>query len=286
MIVVTAASGQFGRLAVESLLNRGIAADTIRAVVRTPAKVADLAARGVEVVQADYTQSETLVAAFQGAEKVLFVSTSGSDEERLAQHLTVVPAAKTAGVGQLVYTSIPQAQTNPIRLAEVHKATETAIVESGLPHVFLRNNWYFENTTASIPAGVEHGALIGSAGEGRIGYASRADFADAAAAVLTTDGHTGKTYELTGDVTYSQAEVAAEVAKQTGKEVGYVNLPQAEYEKALVGFGLPPFLAALLADADVRISEGALAPITDTLSTLIGRPTTTLAEAVAAALKG
>jgi len=157
--------------------------------------------------------------------------------------------------------------------------------DSGLTYTFLRNNWYWENLTGSLAAFVEHGAIIGSVGEGRIAYATRADYAAAAAVVATTEGHEGKVYELTGDRAYSYAEIAAEVSRQAGKDVAAVNLAPEEYRAALEGFGLPAFLAEGLADADVQISRGALEQVTDTLSTLIGRPTTPVADAVAEALK-
>ena len=285
MIVITAASGQLGRLTLEDLLSRGVPAGRIRAVVRERAKLADFAERGVEVVEGDYTDRESLVKALAGAEKYLLISSVGSDEDRIGHHLNAIAAAREAGVGHLVYTSIPEAETNPIGFAWVHRDTEKAIRESGLPFTFLRNNWYFENATGNLGAAIEHGALIGAAGDGRVGYAARADYAAAAAAVLTGEGHEGQVYELTGDVAISQADLAAEVSRQSGKEVGFVNLPEGEYAKALEGFGLPPFLATALADADVRISEGALAATTDTLATLIGRPTTTLAAAVTQGLR-
>lgn len=285
-IAVTAASGQFGRLVLADLLKRGVPAADIRAVVRTPEKVADFAAQGVQVVPGDYTDVAGLTAALAGADKVLLISSAGPNDERLQHHKVAVEAAKAAGVSHVVYTSIPRAETNPIGFAWVHKDTEQAIRESGLPFTFLRNNWYWENVTGSLGAAVEHGALIGSVGEGRIGYASRADYAEAAAAVLTTEGHEGKTYELTGDTAIGYAELAAEVSRQAGKEVVFANLPQADYQAALAGFGLPGFLAEMLAEADARIAEGALADTTDTLSTLIGHPTATVQEAVAAALAG
>lgn len=284
MIVITAASGHLGRLTLEALLGRGVPAGRIRAAVRDRAKLADFAARGVEVVEADYADKDSLVRALTGAEKFLLISSVGSNEQRLAQHLTAVAAAREAGVGHILYTSIPEAPTNPIGFASVHRDTEEAIRNSGLPFTFLRNNWYFENTTASLGAALEHGAIIGAAGEGRIGYATRADYAEAAAAVLASEGHEGKAYELTGDVAITQAELAAEVSRQSGKEVRFQNLSEADYQKALEGFGLPPFLAGALAEADVRIAEGALAETTDTLAKLIGRPATTPAEAVEQAL--
>jgi len=284
-IAITAASGHLGRLVVEDLLTRGVPAGQIRAVVRTPEKVQDLADRGVQVAAGDYADTAGLAEALRGADKWIFVSSSGPNEVRLAQHLTAVAAGKEAGVGHVIYTSIPNAETNPIGFAGVHKGTEAAIKESGLTYTFLRNNWYWENLTGSLGAFVEHGAIIGSVGEGRIAYATRADYAAAAAVVATTEGHEGKVYELTGDRAYSYAEIAAEVSRQAGKDVAAVNLAPEEYRTTLEGFGLPAFLAEGLADADVQISRGALEQVTDTLSTLIGRPTTPVADAVAEALK-
>jgi NAD(P)H dehydrogenase (quinone) len=284
MIVITAASGNLGRLVLEDLLGRGVPAAEIRAVVRDQAKLADYAARGVDVVQGDYSDEESLTAALEGADKLLLISSVGSDEERIKHHLNAIAAAKQAGVKHLAYTSIPHADDNAIAFSRAHKETEQAIAQSGIPFTFLRNNWYFENTTRVIDIALEHGAIIGANGGGRIAYAGRADYAAAAAVVLTTEGHEGKVYELTGDVAITQAEFAAEISAQSGKQVVFTLLSEQEYAKALEGFGLPAAITGGLAQADVAISQGALAETTDTLATLIGRPTTTLAQAVARAL--
>ncbi|OPC81796.1 NAD(P)-dependent oxidoreductase [Embleya scabrispora] len=286
MIVVTAATGQFGRLVIDALLDRGTPASEIVAAVRTPAKAADIAARGVEVREADYTKPETLVPAFTGADKLLFVSSNGPEADRIAQHAAVVAAATEARVGQLLYTSIYSASDSPLGLSRVHRDTEARIAASGLPSVLLRNGWYTENYTGSLAGAVERGAVVGSAGEGRIASAARADFAEAAAIVLLADDQAGKVYELTGDTNWSLAELAAEAARQTGKEVAYANLPGEKYGEILTGVGLPAFLVELLVDADLRVSEGALAGVTGDLSGLLGRPTTPLADTVAATLKG
>ena len=284
MIVITAASGNLGRLVLEDLLGRGVPAAEIRAVVRDQAKLADYAARGVDVVQGDYSDEESLTAALEGADKLLLISSVGSDEERIKHHLNAIAAAKQAGVKHLAYTSIPHADDNAIAFSRAHKETEQAIAQSGIPFTFLRNNWYFENTTRVIDIALEHGAIIGANGGGRIAYAGRADYAAAAAVVLTTEGHEGKVYELTGDVAITQAEFAAEISAQSGKQVVFTLLSEQDYAKALEGFGLPAAITGGLAQADVAISQGALAETTDTLATLIGRPTTTLAQAVARAL--
>lgn len=283
MIVVTGASGQLGRLVIQSLL-KTVPAAGIVAAVRQPAAVADLAALGVQVRQADYTQPATLDAAFQGATKVLLISSSALGE-RVAQHGNVIDAARRAGVALLAYTSLLHADTSPLGLAAEHTATEALLRASGVPHVLLRNGWYTENYLASLPAVLQHGAVIGSAGEGRIASAARADYADAAAAVLTRDDQAGLVHELAGDTSYTLAEFAAEVGRQTGRAIPYVNLPEADYRGALLGAGLPEPLAQLLADSDVGASKGGLFDDGHRLSALIGRPTATLAAMVEAALR-
>ncbi|MFI6587088.1 NAD(P)H-binding protein [Embleya sp. NPDC050493] len=286
MIVVTGATGQFGRLVIDALLERGTPASEIVAAVRTPARAADLAARGVEVREADYTRPETLVPAFTGADKLLFVSSNGPEADRIAQHTAVVAAAAEARVGLLLYTSLYAADKSPLGLARVHRDTEVRIAATGLPNVLLRNSWYTENYTGSLAGAVERGAIAGSAGEGRVASAARADYAEAAAVVLLSEDQAGKVYELTGDNNWSLAELAAEAAKQSGKEVVYANLPAEQYTEILNGAGLPPFLVELLVDSDLQIADGALEGITGELSGLLGRPTTPLADTVSVALKG
>ena len=282
MIVVTGASGQLGRLVIQSLLQTVPAAGIV-AAVRQPAAVADLAALGVQVRQADYAQPATLDAAFQGATKVLLISSSAVGE-RVAQHANVIEAARRAGVSLLAYTSVLHADASPLGLAAEHTATEALLRASGVPHVLLRNGWYTENYLAGLPAVLQHGAVIGSAGEGRIASAARADYADAAAAVLTRDDQAGLVHELAGDTSYTLAEFAAEVGRQTGRTIPYINLPEADYRGALLGAGLPAPLAHLLADSDVGASKGGLFDDGHRLSQLIGRPTTALAAMAAAAL--
>jgi NAD(P)H dehydrogenase (quinone) len=281
---VTAASGHLGRLAVQALLDQGVPADQIVATARTPEKLADLAAQGVQVREADYAKPETLAAAFAGTEKLLLVS--GSEVgQRVPQHTNAVNAAVAAGVKLIAYTSAPYADTTDLPVAPEHKATEEIIRAAGVPFVFLRNGWYFENYTANLAPALQHGAILGSAGEGRISAATRADFAAAAAAVLTGDGHENAVYELGGDEAFTMAELAAEVTRQSGTEVAYRDLPADEYEKALVAVGVPDVYANVLAACDVEVAKGALLIDSGDLSRLIGRPTTPLADAVAAALK-
>jgi NAD(P)H dehydrogenase (quinone) len=283
MIVITGASGQLGRLVIEALLQTLPASDIV-AAVRTPAKVSDLAARGVQVRQADYSQPATLDAAFKGTDKLLLISSSEVGQ-RVPQHRAVIDAAQRAGVKLLAYTSLLHADTSPLGLAAEHQETEALLRASGVPHVVLRNGWYSENYAASVPAALAHGVLPGSAGAGRIASAARADYAAAAAAVLTQDGQAGRIYELAGDTAYTLTDLAAEIAAQSGKEIAYKNLPEADYKAILLGAGLPEGLAALLADSDVGASKGGLFDDSRQLSRLIGHPTTTMATSIAAALK-
>lgn len=282
MIGITGATGQLGRVVIDHLLET-LPASEIVAAVRDPAKARDLAERGVEVRQADYNRPETLPRALEGADKLLLISSSEIGN-RVPQHRAVIEAAKAAGVGLLAYTSLLHADSSPLGLAAEHRETEALIRTSGLPSVILRNGWYTENYTASVPVALEHGAVFGSASDGRISSATREDYAAAAAAVLTRDGEAGKTYELAGDLSYSLAELAAEIGRQARKAIVYNDLPKEEYKAALLGAELPEPLAELLADSDVGASKGGLFDDSRQLSALIGRPTTPFAESVAAVL--
>lgn len=282
MIVVTGANGQLGQLVIQSLL-RSVPASQIVAAVRQPSKAAGLAALGVQVREADYNRPETLDAAFAGVDKVLLISSSEVGQ-RQPQHQNVIDAAARAGVKLLAYTSLLKADTSPLGLAAEHLATERALKASGLPHVLLRNGWYTENYLASVPAALAHGALIGSAGEGRIASAARADYADAAAAVLTLPDQAGKVYELAGDSAYTLAELAAELSQASGKTVPYVNLPEADFKGALLQAGLPEPIAELLANSDTGAAQGGLYDGSGQLGRLIGRPTATLATLLRASL--
>ena len=267
-VAVTGATGQLGRLVVAGLKDKLDAGDII-ALARSPEKAADL---GVTARKADYDAPETLVPALAGVDTLLLIS--GSEiGQRTAQHRAVIEAAKSAGVGHIVYTSLLRADTSPMSLAVEHRETEALIKASGLTYTILRNGWYTENYTGSVPGAVQAGALVGSAGDGRISSAARADYADAAVAVLTAGDHVGQTYEL-----------AAEVSAQTGKTIPYQNLPQDEYAKVLVSVGLPEGFAGALASFDVDASQGALFHDGRDLSNLIGRPTTPLSTSVSEAL--
>ena len=282
MFAVTGATGQLGRLVIDALLKK-VPAGEIVAAVRTPAKAADLAARGVVVRQADYGQPETLAAALAGVDKLLLIS--GSEVgQREAQHKAVIEAARTAGVSFIAYTSLLHADRSPLGLGVEHRATEALLQASGIPFALLRNGWYSENYAASIAPALEHHAFVGAAGEGRIASAARQDYADAAAEVLTRDNQAGKVYELAGDDSYTLAQFAAEIAAQSGEKVDYVNLSQQQFAAALKAAGLPEGLAEMLADSDAGAEQGGLFDNSHQLSQLIGRPTTPYQDVIGAAL--
>ncbi|MGV4983057.1 SDR family oxidoreductase [Streptomyces sp. NPDC001709] len=282
-IVVTGATGHLGRHVVEQLLEK-VPAEQITAVVRDETKAADFAARGVRLAVADYNTPETFDDLFAAGDKVLLISGNEFDKGRVQQHRVVIDAAKAAGVALLAYTSAPGSLT--AALADDHRATEEALLASGLPYTLLRNGWYFENYTENLAPVLEHGAVVQAAGDGRISAASRADYAAAAVAVLTGEGHENKTYELGGDEAFGFAEYAAELSRQTGKEIVYNPVSVEAFAGILTGAGLPGPLAAILAGVDVSVEKGELVISSGDLSRLTGRPTTPLAEAVAAALKG
>jgi NAD(P)H dehydrogenase (quinone) len=283
MIVVTGATGQLGHLVIKALLKK-VPASGIVAAVRNVEKAKDIAALGVQVRHADYNQPASWDAALKGADKVLLISSSEIGQ-RARQHRSVVDAAGRAGVKLLAYTSVLHADTSVLGLAAEHRETEDYIRASGVPFALLRHGWYTENYTAGVPVALAHGAVYGCAGNGRISSAARADYAEADVAVLTATGNqAGKIYELAGDSAYTLTQLAAEISQQSGKEIGYVNLPESEYRNVLVKAGLPQAVAALLSDSDTGVSKGALFDDSRQLSKLIGRPTTALAKSVAAAL--
>lgn len=286
-ILVAAASGQLGRLVVADLLE-SLPAAQIVAGVRNPdgdaAKA--FAAKGVEVRKVDYADPASLASAFAGIDRLLLIS-SNAVGNRVSQHGNAIAAAKQAGIKLIAYTSILHADTTPLGLGEEHKQTEAALRQSGVPFALLRNGWYTENYAASIAPALAHGAFLGAAGDGRISTAARADYARAAAAVLTSDeDQGGRIYELAGDNAFTLAEFAAEIAKASGKPVVYKNLSEPEFKAVLVGAGLPEGFAGLLADSDAGAAKGALFDDSKQLSKLTGRPTTPYAQTVAAAVKG
>lgn len=285
MIVITGATGQLGGLVIRALLERGAPASSLVAAVRQPARAADLAALGVQVREADYDRPDTWRAALQGASRVLLIS-SNELGRRAAQHRVVIEAAREAGVALLAYTSVLRADTSALGLAAEHRETEAMLAASGVPHVRLRNGWYTENYLAGVPAALQHGVLLGSAGEGRIASAARADYAEAAAAVLLAPvaEQAGRVHELAGTPAWTLAEFAAELGRLTGRTIPYQDLPQDAYRGILAGAGLPGPLADLLADSDACAARGALDGDDMALRALIGRPATPWTALLAAAV--
>ncbi len=278
-ILVTAASGNLGRLVVESLLARGAAPADIVATARDTSKLAELSARGVRTAVLDYARPDTIAAALEGVDSLLLVS--GSEPgNRVALHQNVIDAATAAGITKLVYTSAPHADTTSLVLAPDHRATEAAIAASGLPAVIVRNNWYTENYAAAVARAAETGEIASSAGDGRVASATRADYADGAAVVLLEDGHAGQVYEFAGDAAWSFEELAAAASEALGREVRHVSLTTEQHVAALQAAGLDAGTAGFVAAIDSGIREGALADADPTLSRLIGRPTTPLVDAL------
>jgi NAD(P)H dehydrogenase (quinone) len=283
MIGITGANGQLGQLVIRGLLST-VPASQIVGLVRRPTEAQALHAMDVEVRLGDYDRPDTLKAALRGVDKLLLIS-AVQPGERLRQHRAVIDAARQSGVTSIAYTSMLRADTSSMILAGEHRETEAYLKQSGLEYVILRNGWYLENHTGLVGAAVTNGAVIGSAGEGRFASATRADYAAAAVKVLSSAGHTNQTYELAGDRAFSMAEFAAEISAQTGKHIGYTDLPPQDYAAALATFGLPPMIIDVVIDADIKAQAGELDSTSRTLSELIGRKTTTLGEAIGAALR-
>lgn len=282
MIAITGATGQLGQLVIESLLQKIDAANLV-ALVRNPDKARELEELGVEVREADYDRPETLGPALKGIDKLLLIS-GNQVGSRVPQHHAVIDAAKAAGVGLLAYTSLLKADTSPMLMAVEHKVTEVLIKESGIPAVILRNGWYTENYTQSIEGALHFGAVSGAAQDGRFHTAARKDYAEAAAVVLTSENQAGKVYELAGDTGFTLTDFAAQVSMRSGQTIPYNDIGGEAFAQLLVDVGLPQVFAEALADSEVQAAKGWLADESKTLSALIGRPTTPLAESISAVL--
>jgi NAD(P)H dehydrogenase (quinone) len=274
-IAVTGATGQLGQRVVEQLKKR-VSHNQIVALVRNPEKAAGL---DVEVREFDYSKPEILVEALKGVDRLLLIS-GNEFGSRAQQHANVIHAAKKAGVKWIVYTSLLRVNTTSLNIANEHIETEKTLRESGIEYTLLRNGWYSENYTASIPGAIGGGAFLGSANEGKISSAPRADYAEAAAIVLTDESHKGKIYELAGDAYYTLSDLAAEISNQVAKTIPYQDLPEEEYANILKNIGLPDAFASALANWDVSASKGDLYDETHQLSELLGRPTTPIADSV------
>jgi NAD(P)H dehydrogenase (quinone) len=281
-LLITGASGHLGRLVIEHLRRLDPDAD-ISAMVRTSQAADELAPFMVTTRIGDYTDPGSLDAAMTGIDRVLLISSSVFGQ-RVAHHKNVIEAATRADVSLIAYTSILRADTSELSLAAEHLATEKILRESRLPFVILRNGWYLENDTAMLAPAIAHGAIIGSSGDGRLSSASRSNYAEAAALVMLHGAPAGTVYELAGDEAFTLTQLAASVSQRTGKNVGYRNMSEAEYRAALLGMGLPNAVATMLADTSAGTAKGALEDHGRVLSRLIGHPTTSLTDAVAAVL--
>ena len=277
-IAITGATGQLGKLIIEALLKEIDASDII-ALVRDENKAKDLENKGIELRPFDYDLPETLVPALKGVDKLLLIS-ANEVGRRTPQHKAVVDAAIEAQVPYIAYTSLLRANTNLLALAKEHRETESLIQQSGLQYTLLRNNWYNENYISNIQQVADHGVLYGSALDSKISSASRQDYAEAAAKVLTSEGHEGKIYELAGSNSFTLYDLAAYVTQASAKSVVYQNISPEDYLAALVGLGLPDGLAQVIVDADVQALNGTLYSDSKDLENILGRKTTSIKDQI------
>ena len=281
-IAITGATGQLGNLVIEQLLQL-TAAQNIVALVRKIDKAEHFKVQGIEPREFDYDRPETLVPALLGIDKLLLIS-ANEIGRRTPQHQAVIDAAKVAGVPYLAYTSLLRADTSPLGLAQEHRETEKLIQDSGITYTFLRNNWYSENYLAGVAHAIEFGTLFGAAQDGRISSASRIDYAEAAAKVLTSTGHENKTYEMAGSESFSLSDLATFIGQAVNKDIIYQNLSAEEYTQGLTQAGLPAGLVDVIVDADIQTIQGAMYSDSKDLEQLIGHKTTSIQDAIKAAL--
>ncbi|KAB1643149.1 SDR family oxidoreductase [Gulosibacter chungangensis] len=280
-IAVTGATGHLGGLVIDSLLERGVAAADLVAIVRNEQKAADLAAKGITLGVASYEDEAALTAALEGVDRLVLVS--GSEVgQRLVQHTNIINAAKAAGVKFIAYTSLLNLDSSKLGLAPEHAGTEKLLTESGIDHAVLRNGWYWENFASALDSGKAVGKFFGAAGDAKVSGAARRDYAEAAAVVIASENQAGKVYELAGAPALTYPEIAEAAGQVLGKEVTYEDQSVDEYTATLEGFGMPADMAAMFAGMDPIIAEGALYSESTDLQDLIGRPSTTAADALSA----
>lgn len=278
-IVITGATGQLGRLVIEELIGRGIAGTDIVAAGRSVPVLQALAERGIRTAGVDYDNPSTIAGALGEGDILLLIS--GNDiGRRRGQHKAAIDAAVQAGVGRILYTSALAADDTPLIVAPDHLYTEQLIRESGIPFTILRNGWYTENYVQALEQAKATGAVVASVGEGRVASAARADFAAAIAGVLTSEGHDGATYELSGDHAWDYSELAEALSDVLGRTVAYTPLTTEEHLVALEQAGIDPQTAGFITALDANIRDGALALTTGDLARLAGRPATPLVDAL------
>ncbi|NWK74022.1 SDR family oxidoreductase [Acinetobacter sp. SwsAc6] len=282
-IAITGATGQLGQLVIQALLKR-VSANQIVALVRDQKKATALAEQGVELRHFDYDVPESLAPALQGIDKLLLIS-ANEVGRRTPQHKAVIEAAQLAQVPYIAYTSLLRADISPLGLAQEHRETEALIQASGLRYTLLRNNWYNENYLAGVEHNVASGKLFSATKNGPISSASRADYAEAAAEVLTTQGHEQKTYELAGSQSFTKTDLATYIAHAASKPVQYLEIDAESFAQGLTQAGLPEPVVNLITEADVETAHGAMFSDRTDLEQLIGRKTTTIQSQVEALFK-
>ncbi|WP_319468978.1 SDR family oxidoreductase [uncultured Trichococcus sp.] len=283
-LLVTGATGKFGTKVVETLL-KTVPTSQLAVSVRNPEKAEELRTRGVEIRQGDFDHPETLDAAFAGVDRLLLVSADGDNETRIRQHANAVAAAERAGVGFIVYTSLANAKESKNLFAPTHQATEEAILKTGIPYSFLRNNWYLENEISGIQGVLAGAPWVTSAGDGKVGWALQQDYAEAAAAVLAGSGHENTVYELSGKP-LTQEEIASALGSVLDKEVTVLQLDDAAYAEAMSGAGVPDFVIPILLAIQKSIREGSLDVESNDFEKLLGRPATPIHEALSQIVNG
>ena len=271
-LLVTGATGQLGKLVLDQLLGSGVEPARIIATSRDTAKLADYTAKGVQARVADFDDPASLDKAFAGADRILIISTDALDQpgKRLKQHLAAVTAAKKAGARHILYTSMPSPETSVIPFAPDHLGTENAIKATGIPYTILRNGWYMENLFMALPHALETGQWYSSSGEGRLAHIARADAAKAAAAALASAVNESRTYTLTGGEQRSTDEIAALVAKASGKRLDVVHISDEALAGGLKGAGLPDFLIPIVVSFDANTRGGHINMVTNDVTSLTG----------------
>ncbi|UOE95177.1 SDR family oxidoreductase [Alkalihalobacillus sp. LMS39] len=283
-ILVTGATGKLGSKVLDALL-KTVPSSQLAVSVRKPEKAKSLRARGVDVRYGDFDRPETLDAAFAGIDRLLIISTDGDNETRTRQHTNAVEAAARAKVGFIAYTSAPNAMESKLFLAAAHQATEKAILETGIPYSFLRNNWYLENETATIQAVLAGAPWVTSAGSGKVGGALQQEYAEAAAAVVANDGHENTIYELSGKLK-AQEEMASALGTVLGKEVLIQQVDDATYAEIMKKAGVPDFVIPILVGIQQGIRVRAFEVESNDFDKLIGRPLTPTNEALSQLVQG